>query len=70
MGLFWVVGGQNDETHFQETVGDREEWYGPFSDYEAARAEWAKHTWQTFDHCPTRYRIEHIDPESPPPCTD
>ncbi len=70
MSLFWVVGGVYTDTHFQETVGSNEEWFGPFRDYEAAKEEWAKHAWQTVDHCTMRYRIECIDPNAPPPCTD
>ncbi len=70
MSLFWVVGGEYTDTHFQETVGSNEEWFGPFRDYEAAKQEWAKHAWQSVDHCTTRYRIECIDPDAPPPCTD
>ena len=70
MGMFWVVGGEYEDTHFQDTVGGNEEWIGPFSDYESARKVWAKHAWQTVDHCTTRYRIERIDPDEAPPCTD
>lgn len=70
MSLFWVVGGEYTDTHFQETVGSNEHWFGPFHDYEAAKEEWAKHAWQSVDQCKTRYRIEHIDPSAPPPCTD
>lgn len=70
MPSYWVVGGEYTDTRFLDTVGSNEEWYGPFSDYEAAKTEWAKHAWQTVDHCTTRYRIEHFDPEAPPPCTD
>lgn len=70
MALFWVVGGEYSDTAFQETVGSNEQWIGPFEDYESARQEWAKHAWQTVDQATTRYRIECIDPEAPPPCTD
>ncbi len=70
MSLFWVVGGEYTDTHFQETVGSNEEWFGPFPDYAAAKEEWARHAWQTVDHCTMRYRIECIDPDAPPPCTD
>ncbi|MGF1610218.1 MAG: DUF4170 domain-containing protein [Kiloniellales bacterium] len=67
---FWVVGGNYTDTHFQEALAPGEQWFGPFDDYESAKEEWAKHAWRTVDDCTTRYRIERIDPESPPPCTD
>jgi len=70
MAQFWVVGGEYTDTHFHETVGGNEEWIGPFDDYKAAKAEWAKHAWSSVDDCHTRYRIERIDPDSPPMCTD
>jgi len=70
MGHFWVVGTEYEDTHFQETVGSNEEWIGPFRDYESARKEWAKHAWQTADQATVRYRIECIDQEQPPLCTD
>lgn len=70
MAQYYVVGGEYTDTHFVETVGSEEEWYGPFGDYEQAREEWAKHAWRTVDDCHTRYRIEKIDPDIPPPCTD
>jgi len=70
MASYYVVGGEYKDTHFRETIGGDEEWFGPFEDYESAKAEWAKHAWQTVDHCTTRYRIERIDPDVPPPCTD
>ncbi len=43
MSLFWVVGGEYTDTHFQETVGSKEQWFGPFRDYLAAKEEWDKH---------------------------
>lgn len=70
MGLFWVVGGEDADASFREFIGDRETWIGPFADYESARHEWAKHAWPSEDHCTARYRIECIDPDQPPPCTD
>jgi hypothetical protein len=70
MSFFWVVGGETTGTHFQDTVGSNEEWIGPFGDYEAAKEEWSKHHWHGAEHCTTRYRIECIDPDQPPPCTD
>jgi len=70
MAQFWVVGGEYKDTHFVEVLGPGEEWVGPFADYESARKEWAKRAWGTVDEAHTRYRIERIDPELPPPCTD
>jgi hypothetical protein len=70
MAQYYVVGGEYKDTHFRETIGGDEEWYGPFESYESAKEEWAKHAWQTVDHCTIRYRIERIDPDAPPPCTD
>lgn len=70
MGMFWVVGGEYKDTRFQDAISGTEEWFGPFTNYDDAVEEWAKHAWQSVDHCTVRYRIEFIDPESPPPCTD
>ena len=70
MAQFYVVGGEYKDTHFHETIGGDEEWFGPFATYESAQEEWAKHAWQTVDHCTVRYRIECIDPDEAPPCTD
>ncbi len=68
MAEFWVVGGEYTSTHFHEALLPDEEWIGPFTDYESAKVEWAKHAWRTVDECHTRYRIERLDPD--PPCTD
>ncbi len=71
MPQYWVVGGEYRDTEFVEAApGRREEWFGPFDDYESAKKEWAKRAWQTVDDCYSRYRIERIDPDDPPPCTD
>ena len=70
MRQFWVVGGEYTDSRFRDLVGGSEEWIGPFQDYESAKEEWAKLAWQSVDHCATRYRIERIDPDQPPPCTD
>ena len=70
MRQFWVVGGEYTDSRFRDLVGGSEEWIGPFPDYEAAKEEWAKHAWRSVDSCTVRYRIERIDKEQPPPCTD
>jgi len=64
---YYVVGGEYKDTHFTEAIGGNEEWFGPFADYETAKKEWA---WRAVDSCTTRYRIECIDKDAPPPCTD
>src|SRR3546814_3751551 len=46
---YYVVGGEYKDTHFAEAIGGDEQWFGPFTDYEAAKKEWAKHAWQTVD---------------------
>lgn len=70
MKQFWVVGGEYTDSRFRHLVNGVEEWFGPFADYDSAKKEWAKHAWQTVDHCTVRYRIEPIDKDQPPPCTD
>jgi hypothetical protein len=70
MGRFWVVGGEYIDTDFTHTSEGSEEWIGPFEDYESAMEEWSKHAWRTVDDATTRYRIECIDKDEAPPCTD
>lgn len=70
MAQYWVVGAEYTDTKFKEIAGPDEQWIGPFGDYEVAKQEWAKRAWRTVDECNTRYRIERIDPDVPPPCTD
>ena len=70
MQKYWVVGGEYQDTRFDAPVGESEEWVGPFESYDEAEKEWAKLAWMTVDDCHRRYRIEQIDPEQPPPCTD
>ena len=70
MQQYWVVGGEYTDTRCHNTVGRDETWIGPFDSYDAAMAEWSKHAWHTVDDCHTRYRIEAIDKDAPPPCTD
>jgi hypothetical protein len=47
----------------------KEQWIGPFEDYQDAMAEWQKRAWSSVDRCHVRYRIETFDPEHPP-CSD
>ena len=70
MAQYWVVGGEYSDTGFKVSLGEGEQWIGPFGDYEVAQEEWAKRAWRTVDECNTRFRIERIDPDVPPPCTD
>lgn len=70
MQQYWVVGGEYLDTRFHSSVHGHEKWIGPFDDYEKAKKEWARHAWNTVDDAHTRYRIERIDPEEPPRCTD
>ena len=70
MKQFWVVGGEYTDTTFHDVVHGDEAWFGPFETYDAARAEWAKHAWQNVDDAHVRYRIERMDPDEPPRCTD
>lgn len=70
MPQFWVVGGEYQDTNFHDVIHGDETWFGPFDTYEAARQEWARHAWGTVDDAHTRYRIERIDPDEPPRCTD
>ncbi len=70
MAQYWVVGGEYTDTYFHEALDGNEEWIGPFGDYQTAKQEWAKRAWRTVDDCHARYRIERIDPDSPPACTD
>ncbi|WP_083921788.1 DUF4170 domain-containing protein [Kiloniella laminariae] len=70
MTQFFVVGGEYADTSFCEAVGGDEEWIGPFSNYESAQKEWSRRAWLTVDDCTTRFRIERVDADAPPPCTD
>ncbi len=70
MQQYWVIGGEYRDTRFDRIVDGNEEWFGPFRSYEEAKKEWSKHAWQTVDDCHVRYRIEAIDKDVPPPCTD
>lgn len=70
MQQYWVVGGEYRDTKFKVPVGDREEWIGPFDSYNAAKEEWSRRAWTTVDEAHTRYRIETMDQDEAPPCTD
>lgn len=70
MAQFWLVCGNSNDTHFYEALAPGENWNGPFDDYETARREWLRLAHQGADARDLRYRIERIDPEVPPHCTD
>ncbi len=58
MKRYWVVGGEYTDTSFHEIAeGGSELRFGPFSDAEAAEAEWARRSWPSVDSCNIRYRI-------------
>jgi predicted nucleic acid-binding protein len=65
---YWVVGGTYKDTHFAEPAeGTREQWFGPFDSYEAAKAEWQRLAWATVDDALSRYRIEKLSDDHLPP---
>ncbi|MBB3066714.1 MULTISPECIES: DUF4170 domain-containing protein [Limibacillus] len=70
MQKYWVVGGEYKDTRFDCAIAGGEDWAGPFETYEEAEKEWARLAWMTVDDCHKRYRIERMDPEVPPRCTD
>jgi hypothetical protein len=65
MKRFWVVGGIYADTNFDRIAEGREERFGPFPDYAAAKAAWQKRAWETVDHANARFRIEE---EGEEPC--
>lgn len=69
MARFWVVGGEYQDTSFDRSVNG-EAWFGPFDEYEEAKKVWQRQAWKTVDDATTRYRIERIDQDEPPRCTD
>ena len=57
---YWVVGGTYTDTSFTTVEHPAGEcWYGPFTDYEDAKAEWAKRSWGSVDDAYVRYRIDY-----------
>jgi hypothetical protein len=58
MSAFWVVGGEYRNTRFDAFAeGRKEERYGPFPSYDAARRDWQQRSWAMVDNCNVRYRI-------------
>lgn len=70
MQRYWVIGGEYRDTSFKSPATGREQWIGPFDSFEQAKKEWARLAWATVDDATTRYRIEAMDPDESPPCTD
>ncbi len=71
MTQFWVVEGEHAGTNHSEANGPKEQWLGPFGDYELAREEWQRRARNGVKgRNAARCRIERIDPDTPPPCTD
>jgi hypothetical protein len=70
MQKYWVVGGEYRDTQFKVPLAGKEDWVGPFGSYDKAKAEWSRLAWATVDDAHTRYRIESLDPDEPPACTD
>jgi hypothetical protein len=56
---YWVVGCSYTDTRFCEPAepgGER--WYGPFDDFDSAKAEWTRLAWASVDDAHARFRIE------------
>ncbi len=70
MAQYWVVQGMSANAHFHEALDEKEEWIGPFPDYEMARQVWVKWAVTPIIASKICYRIERIDAEEPPACTD
>ena len=70
MAQYWVVGGKDTNVHFHEALDENEEWIGPFADYLVAKRAWAKQAGTAIFHSAIQYRIERIDTDAPPACTD
>ncbi len=70
MAQYWVVQGKVINAHFHEALDESEEWIGPFADYESARRVWVKRADTPNIASKICYRIERIDTEVPPACTD
>jgi hypothetical protein len=70
MAQYPVVHGISTDAHFYEALDENEEWIGPFADYETARWVWMKRADAPIIASEICYRIERIDIEVPPACTD
>lgn len=70
MLAFWIVASPRTESHLPGAISERSAWIGPFEDYPSARSAWQDYDGRRCGGAPLRYRIERLDPEEPPPCTD
>ncbi len=70
MAQYWVVQGISTDAHFHEALDENEEWIGPFANYDSARRVWMKRAGTPTIASKICYRIERIDTEVPPACTD
>ncbi len=81
MTQFWVVGrdpragaatptGGGAGRDAPKSGGAGREAIGPFNDYDAAREAWAERCGAAAVSSGKQYRIERVDPDEPPLCTD
>jgi hypothetical protein len=62
MANFWVTGGEYATTDFRELAkGAKPQRYGPFKNYEEAKAAWVAHSWANVDNCHVRFTITRDD---------
>ena len=70
MTHYWVVGGEYQDTNFDQPVaGTAVRRFGPFDTHADARAkaEWQKRAWSTVDDALSRFRIEILNGSEHPP---
>ncbi len=71
MTQFWVVEDDKAGTKHDQASPRKEQWLGPYGDYELARQEWQRRSGGGVKgRNAARCRIERIDPDTPPACTD
>ncbi len=70
MAQYWVVTSKSTDAHFHEALDENEEWIASFADYDVAKQEWAKRADTAIVDSEIHYRIERIDTDAPPACTD
>jgi hypothetical protein len=59
MTRYWVVGGEYQDTKFDQPVaGTALQRYGPYDTHEDAKAKWQELAWGSVDNAHVRYRIE------------
>jgi hypothetical protein len=66
MTHYWVVGGEYQDTNFDQPVaGTAVRRFGPFDTHADAKAKWQELAWSTVDNAHARYRIEAEKDQSP-----